>query len=420
MKKFLFSALFFSMSVVFASDGILDSAMKENQNAKKHYEEISSLHSLKVLELQKKIESLRLKSENLYKAIEAEKSKLADISSLDKKLDYHSKLAAKVSTEAASISSSSKQPLLPTIPEATAYARKTFESSISELIYGDTPKEVSANVSVGNVVKGVSFRIGATSYFVSDKVSGFFLEDGRIYGKRFSEDIAKFHKENLKKIPFDVTGGSLADTEAVEFSFSRDFSKGGIWLYPILFFGLLSFVVCVLKIGLFAKIGKIPNDVIQRVFSVLEQNGEDSAYKVIEKYGYPYSQFLRELLMSRKMSASMLEEISYEYMLVAGEKLFGKLSVLSVTAAVAPLFGLLGTVTGIIKTFGDLSVRGAEHARLISSGISEALITTEYGLIVAIPAFVAHALFSRKAKTVLANMEKLAAGFISRNSESNK
>ena len=91
------------------------------------------------------------------------------------------------------------------------------------------------------------------------------------------------------------------------------------------------------------------------------------------------------------------------------------LSVLSVTAAVSPLFGLLGTVTGIIKTFGDLSFHGAGEAQFISAGISEALITTEYGLVVAIPAFIAHAILSRRAKSVLADMEKLASGFVSSN-----
>ena len=92
-------------------------------------------------------------------------------------------------------------------------------------------------------------------------------------------------------------------------------------------------------------------------------------------------------------------------------RLFSGLSVLSVAAAVAPLFGLLGTVTGIIKTFSDLAERGAERAQFISAGIGEALITTEYGLIVAIPAFVLHAVLSRRARGVVADMEKIAADF---------
>lgn len=187
-------------------------------------------------------------------------------------------------------------------------------------------------------------------------------------------------------------------------------------MWPIMFFGFLSIIICALKIARFSRIKRAPKDALAKIFESLDRGDEPHALKYVEKLGFPYAGFLSSLIKSRNLNSGMLEEVSYEYMLVAGEKLFGKLSVLSVTAAVAPLFGLLGTVTGIIKTFGDLSAVGAQHARLISSGISEALITTEYGLIVAIPAFVAHALLSRRAKSVLADMEKLAAGFIGRNS----
>ena len=71
------------------------------------------------------------------------------------------------------------------------------------------------------------------------------------------------------------------------------------------------------------------------------------------------------------------------------------LSVPSITATVSPLLGLLGTVSGIIKTFADLSANSSQ-AGDISDGIGEALITTEYGLIVAIPALIANALISRR------------------------
>ena len=61
------------------------------------------------------------------------------------------------------------------------------------------------------------------------------------------------------------------------------------------------------------------------------------------------------------------------------------------------MFGLLGTVSGIIKTFAELSTI---HGGVISDGIAEALITTEYGLIVAIPALIANAILSRKVKNI--------------------
>jgi biopolymer transport protein ExbB len=83
----------------------------------------------------------------------------------------------------------------------------------------------------------------------------------------------------------------------------------------------------------------------------------------------------------------------------------------AVSAAAAPLLGLLGTVTGIIKTFQLITVFGSGDVKSLSGGISEALITTKYGLIVAIPSLLIHAFLSRKAKGVIGRMETEAVAF---------
>ena len=67
-------------------------------------------------------------------------------------------------------------------------------------------------------------------------------------------------------------------------------------------------------------------------------------------------------------------------------------------AGAAPLLGWLGTVGGIIATFTTITLFGSGDVKILSGGISEALITTKYGLIVAIPALLAHAYLSRRAK----------------------
>ena len=72
------------------------------------------------------------------------------------------------------------------------------------------------------------------------------------------------------------------------------------------------------------------------------------------------------------------------------------------------LVGMFFGSDGLGLQFGN-----AGQAQFISAGISEALITTEYGLVVAIPAYVAHAVFSRRAKSVLSDMEKLASSYLS-------
>ena len=110
-------------------------------------------------------------------------------------------------------------------------------------------------------------------------------------------------------------------------------------------------------------------------------------------------------------SKDLLNEVLYERLLQTQPKLERMIPFIAVVAATSPLLGLLGTVTGMIKTFKLITVFGTGDARSLSSGISEALITTEFGLLVAIPSLIVHALLLRKTKGVLASMEQSAVAF---------
>jgi biopolymer transport protein ExbB len=94
------------------------------------------------------------------------------------------------------------------------------------------------------------------------------------------------------------------------------------------------------------------------------------------------------------------------------------LTLIKIIAAVAPLLGLLGTVTGMIITFQAITIFGAGDPKTMASGISSALITTVLGLIVAIPTLLAHTIVSGRAKRVIHVLEEQAAGIIARNAES--
>ncbi len=78
---------------------------------------------------------------------------------------------------------------------------------------------------------------------------------------------------------------------------------------------------------------------------------------------------------------------------------------LTTIATVAPLLGLLGTVTGMIKAFEVVAAIGVGHPKELAGGVAEALITTAAGLIIGIPALVAYNYFCKKADTYIANME---------------
>ena len=85
---------------------------------------------------------------------------------------------------------------------------------------------------------------------------------------------------------------------------------------------------------------------------------------------------------------------------------------LGVSASAAPLLGLLGTVTGMIHTFRLITAFGVGDARLLADGISEALVTTEAGLCVAIPALLCHAWLTRLSKRHATNLESKITSLI--------
>ncbi len=93
------------------------------------------------------------------------------------------------------------------------------------------------------------------------------------------------------------------------------------------------------------------------------------------------------------------------------------LSLLKIIAMVAPLLGLLGTVTGMIITFQAITIFGAGDPKAMAGGISGALVTTVLGLVVAIPTVLMHTLVNGRAKRVLHILEEQSAGLIAENAE---
>lgn len=109
------------------------------------------------------------------------------------------------------------------------------------------------------------------------------------------------------------------------------------------------------------------------------------------------------------MSAKMDEIVT-----TAAQKLRRGLATLSIFAAVSPLLGLLGTVTGMIETFQVITLFGAGDPRLMSGGISQALITTQLGLSVAIPLLLIHSFVQGRANNLITALDETAADLFAR------
>jgi biopolymer transport protein ExbB len=212
-------------------------------------------------------------------------------------------------------------------------------------------------------------------------------------------------------MPVDVSEGKLPLISSSQDSLLVHIGRGGIWIYPILFFAFISLAIALFKAIQILRI-KMPK--IEEVRSILASIRSDdllSAKVLADKMPAPVGPMLNHGIDNLGQPRQLLEEILYEKILDTRPRLNNLLPVIATTAAITPLLGLLGTVTGMINTFNLISLFGTGDTRILSSGISEALVTTEFGLIVAIPALIIHAVLSRRIRTILGDMEKYALIF---------
>lgn len=118
------------------------------------------------------------------------------------------------------------------------------------------------------------------------------------------------------------------------------------------------------------------------------------------------SRYVRERCEDPKLNREMLEAIRAREEF----KAMRHIGTIIVLAAVAPLLGLLGTVSGMITTFDVISQFGTGNARALASGISEALVTTQSGLVVAVPGLFLGVLLLRRAEKLKRRMELFCIG----------
>jgi biopolymer transport protein ExbB len=152
----------------------------------------------------------------------------------------------------------------------------------------------------------------------------------------------------------------------------------------------------------------------KKIGELLEAVGRRDAEAVrrrVAEIKGPVGRMLAAGVENIRETRELIEEVMYETVLTTRLRLQRLLPFIAICAASAPLLGLLGTVTGIISTFKLITVFGSGDVKTLSGGISEALITTEFGLIVAIPSLLLHAFLSRKARGVIGQMETAAVAF---------
>jgi len=213
-------------------------------------------------------------------------------------------------------------------------------------------------------------------------------------------------------IPFDPTLGNAIKVEATEETLWEHMQKGGPVMVPILALAALSLAVALFKWISFFFVRAPSSRRLRGFLEAVSSRDRGAAMEQARRIGGPTGLMLARGVEHMQAPRELVEEIMYETVLTTRLKLQRALPFIAICAAAAPLLGLLGTVTGIINTFKLITVFGSGDVKTLSGGISEALVTTEFGLITAIPALLMHAFLSRRARGVVDGMEKAAVSFV--------
>lgn len=273
-------------------------------------------------------------------------------------------------------------------------------------------------VSSGEVESGKYLLYGPSNYFSgSNGEAGIALKDAimpRVFSLKADLDavISSTVAAESGYLPVDPTLGSALAIASQEETIWEHIQKGGIWIWPILFFAFLATVTALFKLVEIYSVKMPRPGSLHGILKALNEGDRDKAMELAQQVRGPAKTMLVDAVEHSEESKELIEEVMYERMLEVQPKLERMLPFIAVTAATAPLMGLLGTVTGMINTFKLITVFGTGDAKQLSSGISEALVTTEFGLIVAIPSLIMHALLNRRAHGVMANMERMAVAFV--------
>lgn len=272
----------------------------------------------------------------------------------------------------------------------------------------------------GSLQNNETLAMGPVAWFLDKKnqQAGFLIKEETLFKQGLLLGSSQFEQlslltqstfnsidKNVAKISFDPTlTRALKIAQSQESVFSH-VEKGGIWVLPILAFGVFALLISLCKGFQLTRLPTVLPAMAERLSHINTADQTQVNQLTAQVKGMQHD-LINIALVSP--AGQHRDDQLFSALLMQKHKLEYWLGAVAITAAVSPLLGLLGTVSGMIETFKLMTLFGAGDASAVSGGISEALVTTELGLVVAIPALLMHALLSRKVKTYYGALESCA------------
>jgi biopolymer transport protein ExbB len=184
------------------------------------------------------------------------------------------------------------------------------------------------------------------------------------------------------------------------------FLKGGILMYPIAFGSIIALGIFLERMWVLRRGRVLPRDFLIEVEDLVMRRKRPEAISLCKRDDSSIAHVIRVGIENYGKKRDVIKEKIEEVGRREAASLERYINVIGTIAGVSPLLGLLGTVSGMIKSFNIISMQGVADPASLAGGISEALITTAAGLVVAIPSFVIYRYLANKADSLILEMEE--------------
>ncbi len=273
----------------------------------------------------------------------------------------------------------------------------------------------------GRLRPGQFVAMGPTVFFVADDGSMTGLVEAQLNAADpvvvpldagFAPGLTAIASTGKGLLPLDPTLGKALKIEKARKTVDQYIADGGVVGYVIIGLGVAALLLTGFKAIEIVRFPVADPEEVDAILDDLADGSQAAAAKRAERVVGVAGEMLTVGVKFAGEQRAVLEELLFEKVLRVRPTLERFLPFLAITAAAAPLLGLLGTVIGMINTFQLITIFGTGDAKSLSSGISEALMTTALGLVVAIPTLILHGALSRLAKRKIGLLEELSVAFV--------
>lgn len=247
---------------------------------------------------------------------------------------------------------------------------------------------------------GVFSVISDGQYLLWDPIQGQLQELSRQPPSRYVDTVGEYQSAGQGEfagLAVDPSSGSLLAVLIETRGLSERIPEGGAVGYTVITLGIIAALLGIYKMVILFIVGR-------KVEAQKKSSRADT--------GNPLGRILAVAADNPDVDREQLELMLDEVVLRESSNLESLVWLVRIVSVVAPLMGLLGTVTGMIKTFQSITLFGAGDPRMMAGGISEALVTTMLGLVTAIPLVLMHAALANSTKKIVDTLDEQSAGLI--------